>query len=189
MERNRSFRQFLSSLCLLACLQLAVSCSETPAPGPISPIQHTSTPSLAKKGKQEKRIKKKEKTCGGSVSKIIGPKGGKIEHCGHKMVVPEGALAEPREMSITILESEYVDVGFAPANIEFGADGWFNRPVKIAISLEDADLADVDLEELTVVWFDETTQEWVEVEGKVEVHKDKICAWVWHFTQYSLSKR
>jgi hypothetical protein len=33
------------------------------------------------------------------------------------------------------------------------------------------------------------TEQWVEVESEINVKKNKISAYVWHFTQYSISTR
>ncbi len=120
---------------------------------------------------------------------MIDERGGRLEFCGHKMSVPYGALSERKEMSITILPSEKLDVSFALPKLEFGADGWFKKPVTITISFEDADLSGIDPAELSISWFDEDAQEWVDLGGEVDFRKKTVTVEVWHFTQYSLSAR
>jgi len=197
MKRFYWFRQSIFALGLSGSLFFLSSCEQNPSPANLSPIQPTGaapTKSLAKKGaaKPQKRLKKKEKSCSsGSASKVMGEKGGVLKFCDYAMEVPPGALKEEREMSITIIDNadNYYEVDLKPHLVDFGADGWFHKPVKITIHLDKADLAGIDPETLTVVWYDEAAGEWVETDGEVEVRKNKIVAYVWHFTQYSIALR
>jgi hypothetical protein len=189
------FRRSVFAIGLSGALLFVWSCEQGPAPANISPIQPTgavTTNSLAKKSAKPKRLKKKEKSCtSGCVSKVMDEKGGALKLCDYAMEVPPGALGEKREMSITIIDNadNYYEVDLKPHVVDFGADGWFYKPVKITINLDKADLAGIDLETLTVVWYDEVAGEWVETDGEVDVSKNKIVAYVWHFTQYSLALR
>ncbi|GEM_PF-2357698 len=198
MKRFYWFRQSIMAVGLSGSLLFLSSCEQNPSPAKLSPIQPTgavSANSLAKKGaaKPQKRLKKKEKSCeSGSVSKIMDEKGGFLKLCDYAMEVPPGALKEEREMSITILDNadNYYEVDLKPhRRVDFGADGWFHKQVKITINIDKADLDGIDLESLTVVWYDEALGEWVETDGEVEVKKNKIVAYVWHFTQYSIAMR
>ncbi|MDZ7361054.1 MAG: hypothetical protein ONB46_10050 [candidate division KSB1 bacterium] len=197
MKSFHWFRQSIFAVGLSGSLLFLSSCEQNPSPAKLSPIQPTGvapTNSLAKKGaaKPQKRLKKKEKSCeSGSVSKIMGEKGGALKLCDYAMEVPPGALKEEREMSITIIDNadNYYEVDLKPRVVDFGADGWFHKPVKIIIFLDKADLTGIDPETLTVVWYDEAAGEWVETDGDVEVKKNRIVAYVWHFTQYSIAMR
>lgn len=197
MPRCSSFRHLFFTLGLGGSLLLLASCEQNPSPASLSPIQPpaiTPAPALAKKGliNPLKRLKKKDKSCSsGCVSKVMDEKGGALKLCDYAMEVPPGALREKREMSITIIDNadNYYEFDLKPHRVDFGADGWFHRPVKITIDIDKADLAGIDLETLIVIWYDEAAGEWVETEGKVEVNKNKIVAYVWHFTQYSLALR
>jgi hypothetical protein len=197
MKRFHWFRQSILAVGLSGSLLFLSSCEQNPSPAKLSPIQPTGAVpanSLAKKGaaKPQKRLKKKEQSCeSGSVSKVMGEKGGNLKLCDYEMEVPRGALKEEREMSITIIDNpdNYYEVDLKPRVVDFGADGWFHKPVKITIHLDKADLTGIDPETLTVVWHDEAVGEWVETDGEIEVEKNKIVAYVWHFTQYSIAMR
>lgn len=196
--RNLSFWRVI----FLAGIVMAVGCEQGPAPAGLSPLQPANPVALAKggngkpengktdrNGRAHKRIKRKDKSCSGTVSKRMGPAGGFLEYCDYRMDVPAGALSEVREMSITILEtdSDFYDAKFQP--VDFGADGWFLKPVKITIWYDRADLAGVNPSDLIIVWYNEETGEWEEVETKVDFDAQKVVAYVWHFTQYSLAAR
>jgi hypothetical protein len=197
MKHFRWFRQSVFAVGLSGSLLFLSSCEQTPSPAKLSPIQPTGatpTTSLAKKGTipPQKRLKKKERSCeGGTVSKVMGERGGYLRLCDYAMYVPPGALKEEREMSITIIDNadNYYEVDLKPHIVDFGADGWFHKPVKITIYLDKADLSGIDPETLMVVWYDEAIGEWVETDGEIEVKKNKIVAYVWHFTQYSIAMR
>lgn len=122
--------------------------------------------------------------CRGSkyVKRVTRNKGGEIHHCGHSVKLDKDALPQDAEMSIYVIDSEDVIV-------DFGPDGWFDKKVKIELNVEDMDLSGVDKDSIVLVWLDEETGVWYEVETKYDEKKNKLKADVWHFTQYSLSIR
>jgi len=192
MKRYNWFRKLFLSASLSSLMLLAAGCEQGPSTANISPIQPEVTanrPALAKAANSKKRLKKQHTNTGGRVSKIMGPKGGKLELCDYKVDVPKGALEAEREMSITIVDNadNYYGVDFRPRWADFGADGWFKKPVKITITYDDADLSGIDPNTLTISWYDEATDEWIDVASEIDAKKNKIVAWVWHFTQYSIS--
>ncbi len=205
MKRLRLGNSSIWKVILLAGIVTTVGCEQGPLPANLSPVQPDNPAVLAKggngksenagehekdkKNKKDKRLKKKVKNCTGTKTREIGPEGGSLQFCDYRMDVPAGALAEVREMSITILEdtSEFFDAKFKAVN--FGADGWFLEPVTITIWYDKADLTGVNAADLIIVWYNEETGEWEEVETVVDFHAQKVVAQVWHFTQYSLAAR
>ena len=106
--------------------------------------------------------------------------GGEIEHCGHGMQVPSHALPESKNMSISVLDSDDVIV-------DFGPDGWFNRPVTIRLNIIATDLAGIDPDKLLLAWYDEEAGFWYGVNTRVDLENMTLTARVWHFTRYTLS--
>lgn len=205
MKRLRVGNSSFWKAIFLAGIVMTVGCEQGPMPANLSPVQPDDPAVLAKGGngkteetgndkkdkkdKRDKRLKKKVKNCAGTKAKKIGPEGGALEFCDYRMDVPAGALTEVREMSITIIQSEgdYFDAKFKA--VDFGADGWFEQPVKITIWYENAELQGLDPADLLIVWYNEDTGEWEEVETEVHRNARKVVARVWHFTQYSLAAR
>jgi hypothetical protein len=119
---------------------------------------------------------------GTTKSQIISRRGGKIEHCGHSVKVPKGAIKQDTEFSIAVSPTDYITV-------EFGPDGWFEKEVTVTISYNNADLTGIDPLNLTLAWYDETSGEWIDLGGKVDLKKKTVSAKAWHFTKYTLSAR
>lgn len=120
---------------------------------------------------------------GGKKEKMIRyDRGGRLEFHGHAMDIPPFALSESKKMVIT-------EVHKGNAQVDFGPSGWFNKAVTITICFNEVDLTGVDLNNLTITWFDPTTREWIDVGGVVDVKGRKVYVSVWHFTQYSLAVR
>ncbi|MDL1878537.1 hypothetical protein FBQ85_25750 [Cytophagia bacterium CHB2] len=111
---------------------------------------------------------------------MTASEGGEIWHGGHKIEFPPGALMQDAYASISISPSNYIQV-------DFGPDGWFNREVTVAISYKNVDLSGVDENALTLSWYDETADQWIEVASRVDTRRKYIFAQVWHFTQYTIS--
>lgn len=108
--------------------------------------------------------------------------GGMIKFAGHSIDVPKYATKQDAEFSITISRNDYITV-------DFGPDGWFDQQVTVTISYENADLSGIDPNKLTLAWFDERTQQWVDHGGVVDLVKKTVTAKAWHFTQYTLSAK
>ncbi len=194
MKRFNWFRKLFFAAPSSSLVLLAIGCEQGPSTANLSPIQPEVTvnrPALPKAANAKKRLKKQHANTGGSVSTIMGPKGGKLELGDYKVLVPKGALEEEREISITIIENadNYYGVDFRSQWANFGSDGWFKKPVKITISYAAADLAGIDPSTLTISWYDEIAGKWIDVAGEIDVKKSKITAWAWHFTQYTISTK
>lgn len=109
-------------------------------------------------------------------------KGGRFAFHGHEMEIPPYALPTDKKMVIT-------EIHQGNAQVDFGPSGWFNKPVKITVCFKELDLAGIDLNDLTITWYDPDTGEWIDVGGVVDVKGKKVYVEVWHFTQYSLAAR
>lgn len=120
---------------------------------------------------------------GTTISKPMTRKaGGMLWHGGHNIKVPSDALPQDQQMFIAINPNNYVQA-------DFGPDTWFNKPVTVTISYKNADLSGIDENSLTIAWYDETTGQWIDVGGKVDIKNKKVIVQVWHFTQYTLSTK
>jgi hypothetical protein len=120
---------------------------------------------------------------GTTVSKPMTKKtGGLLWHGGHRIQIPKDALPQDQKIFIAINPSNYVQA-------DFGPDTWFNKPVTVAISYKNADLSGIDVNALTISWYDETIDQWIDVGGTVNTKTQTVSAKVWHFTQYTLSAR
>ncbi|KAA3657416.1 MAG: hypothetical protein DWQ10_13315 [Calditrichaeota bacterium] len=108
--------------------------------------------------------------------------GGILEHGGHRMVIPPGALSNDQKMYISLDKNN-------AAIADFGPDQTFNTYVKITISYADAFLGEKSEKELTVAWFDETSGKWLPVPSYVDTRNKTVTAKTNHFTQYTLSLR
>lgn len=108
--------------------------------------------------------------------------GGLIKFGGHSIDVPKYATKQDAEFSISISPNDYIAV-------DFGPDGWFDQPVIVTISYKDADLTGIDPSKLTLAWFDESTGQWVDLGGVVDIVKKTVTAKSWHFTQYTIATK
>ena len=108
--------------------------------------------------------------------------GGLIAHCGHKVVVPKNALKTDAPISISINSTDYIKV-------DFGPDGWFNSPVTVNVSYRDADLTGINVNNLTVAWYDTATGKWIDLGGTVDTIAKIVKVLTDHFTEYTISTR
>ena len=182
----------------LATGMLMFGCSDKVPLDPLSSDDAADQPSfmLAKGKDQQKESKsggekvrpvKRNKSsagCTGTVAtmKMKPNEGGTLEHCGHRMIIPPGALDKPKTMSIEILNTELID-------IEFGPNGQFLKPITVHLSYKDADLTGIEINNLTIVWYDEHKGEWIDIGGVINRAGKYVEAQTDHFTQYTLSVR
>ncbi len=108
--------------------------------------------------------------------------GGLIKLGGHSVDVPKYATKQDAEFSINISPNDYITV-------DFGPDGWFDQPVTVTISYKDADLTGINPLKLTLAWYDESTGQWIDLGGVVDLVKKTVTAKAWHFTQYTISTK
>lgn len=125
-----------------------------------------------------------------TVTKRIGSEGGVLEHAGHRLTVPAGALSETALFRMRLDRSGYVQVDLTAMgtgnrqDVNLGKLG-FAKPVILQLSYSYASGV-TDPSRLGVVWVkSDGTTEWlpsqVDLEaGTVEAHLD-------HFSQYALA--
>jgi hypothetical protein len=114
------------------------------------------------------------------VTKLIkAKKGGRVKLDRNSVRIPKHALTEDKPISISVNEDLVI--------CDFGPDGTvFEKPVKITISYEDADLEGVDEDAISVYWWDPDNCCWEELESKVNKKKKTVSAEIWHFSRYAL---
>lgn len=108
--------------------------------------------------------------------------GGLITFGGHRVKVPKYATRQDAQFSINISRNDYITV-------DFGPDGWFDQEVTVTISYKEANLIGIDPTKLTLAWYDESTNRWVDIGGTVDLLKKTVTAKTRHFTEYTISTR
>lgn len=108
--------------------------------------------------------------------------GGLIKFGGHSIDVPMYATKQDAEFSISISPNDYITVSFGP-------DGWFDQYVTVTISYKDADLSGIDPRTLTLAWYDESSGQWIDLGGVVDLVHKTVTAKSNHFTQYTISTK
>lgn len=108
--------------------------------------------------------------------------GGMIKFGGHSIDVPKYATKQDAQFSINIAPDDYITA-------DFGPDGWFDQEVTVTISYKDADLTGINPSKLTLAWYDESSGQWVDLGGVVDLVNKTVTAKAWHFTQYTISTK
>ena len=192
-----SIRQFFQKLGItVLCATTLVTiwaCNNEQLPGALSPSEATPVQSLSKRGRGTKndgnntvkpvtRTVSESNECVGFYSRFIQKQeGGALQNCRYSYEIPSRALQQSMEMYISILnDNNYITADFGPSQS-------FNKPVLIAIPYDQADLTGIEVQNLTIAWFDEATGEWVDIGGLVDPSNKVVWALVDHFTQYTLS--
>ncbi|MCK6560965.1 hypothetical protein HUU39_05890 [candidate division KSB1 bacterium] len=177
---------------LAALAVMAIGCGEVPAPAPLSPVTAPEVKSLAKPGNTDptptttitpvSRRTRSVNGFGGTASKVMtSSSGGSLSYMGHSLEVSKYSFSEQqKEFYITDVSSNYIQANYGP-------DGWFLVPIKVTISFADANLKKGEINRLTIAWYDETLDRWVDAGGIVDQVSQTITTYVWHFTQYTLS--
>lgn len=120
-------------------------------------------------------------------SKWIGPRGGTIwlgdwVHGHSKLSVPFGALGSWVQINFW-----WETTGFLEGGAEFSPHGTtFNRPVRIALSYKDADLGNINENDLEIRYYDEETGEWEFIGNEVDTTKKVVIGYTDHFSRYAI---
>ncbi len=99
-----------------------------------------------------------------------------------KIIFEPNALPEDMTISITYREDEYCEGIFEPHGTVF------NVPVRIELSYLNADLTNVNEEELEVYYYNESTGLWEVVGGDVDVPTKSVSVYLEHFSRYAIVK-
>lgn len=132
----------------LAVLALA-ACSDAVAPTAAAP----DAPRLASSGPY---LIECPTDVSSSASAVVGPTGGVVEHNGHKMVIPLGAVSGLHEFRIGEPVSNYMEVSLTVDGQEHFQ---FEKPVSITISYERCTRSNIEKESLQIFYIDESTKE------------------------------
>ena len=126
-HRSSLFRAALS----VGLITALAACADTGPTAPSAASSRVATPSLAA---SRPANKPPLLVCPGGrlqqASAVIGPSGGTLALGGHLMVVPEGAVPEPIEFTMTVPPSRYMEVDISAAGVEHYV---FERPVAVVI--------------------------------------------------------
>ncbi len=120
-------------------------------------------------------------------SKWIGPRGGTIwlgdrVHGISKLSVPFGAL--DTWVSINFW---WESTGFLEGGADFSPHGTqFNLPVRVQLSYKDADLGDIDENDLEIRYYNEETGEWEFIGNEVDTSKKVVIGYTDHFSRYAI---
>jgi len=120
-------------------------------------------------------------------SKWIGPRGGTIwlgdrVHGISKLSVPFGAL--DTWVSINFW---WESTGFLEGGAEFSPHGTtFNLPVRVQLSYKDADLGDINENNLEIRYYNEETGEWEFIGNEVDTSKKVVIGYTDHFSRYAI---
>ena len=96
---------------------------------------------------------------------------------------------KPGDVSQDVLVRFYWESeGFLQGGVEFSPHGTtFNNPVKIKLSYKDADLGDINENDIRIWYFNETDGTWELIGGVVNTKKKHVKGYITHFSRYALS--
>ncbi len=120
-------------------------------------------------------------------SKWIGPFGRTISvgtpgHGISKLSVPFGALS-----TWTQINFWWESTGFLEGGAEFSPHGTtFNLPVRVQLSYKDADLGDINENNLEIRYYNEETGEWEFIGNEVDTSKKVVIGYTDHFSRYAI---
>lgn len=117
-------------------------------------------------------------------TRVFGPNGGVLEHDGHRLVVPAGAVSSPTQFSLTSVTDGFVEVDLRALNgkRDVGEEG-FAVPVVLQLSYRDAQLP-ADPAQIAIVWVREDgTME--PLPSRVDLAAQTVTADLDHFSRYA----
>jgi len=104
-----------------------------------------------------------------------------------QLLVPMQALQQSQNLSIKKIDREG-RVEVLSSIFEFGPSGiQFNKPVQISIKVPLGGVT--DLEKLALVWWNETTNEWIPIPAVVDAKTGIVSGQVDHFTKFAVIDR
>lgn len=125
-----------------------------------------------------------------TIAKRIGPDGGTLEHAGHRLMVPAGAVAETALFKLRLTRSGYVEVDLTAtgvgdrSSVNVGSKG-FSQPVILQLSYAYAEIVS-NPARLAVVWVreDGTIEK---LASDVDIASRTVTARLNHFSKYALA--
>ena len=87
----------------------------------------------------------------------------------------------------TIVTMDWESTGFLEGGAEFSPHGTqFNRPVTVWLSYKDADLGDINEEDLKIWYFNEETEMWELIGDVVDTEHKMVGGLLHHFSRYAI---
>jgi hypothetical protein len=111
---------------------------------------------------------------------ISSATGGELSLLDVNLSVPAGAVPNDTMFSISIPDPNvfYND---------FGTDGLvFDHPVQVTMSYRDADLTNIDVSTIRIVWVDEVSGRLLEVNCTIDYQNQTVTGLLNHFSAYGL---
>lgn len=118
-------------------------------------------------------------------SAVIGAGGGTLALGGHLMVVPEGAVPQPTEFTMTLPPSRYVEVDITAAGAEHYT---FARPVSVVIDYSRCRGPLLPSSDLSVWYIEGQNKELVQDMGGVDDRLSRrVQFWTDHLSSYAIA--
>jgi len=87
----------------------------------------------------------------------------------------------------TIVTMDWESTGFLQGGAEFSPHGTqFNRPVTVWLSYKDADLGDINEEDLKIWYFNKKTKMWELIGDVVDTRRKMVGGLLHHFSRYAI---
>jgi hypothetical protein len=124
-----------------------------------------------------------------TAKKWIGKEGGVIEvgdwwHGISSLKFYEGSVNE-----YVLVTFWWESTGFLEGGCEFSPHGiQFDKPVRVELSYKDADLGDVNEDDLKIFYYHEDTGEWEALDSTVNKWKKTVTAYLEHFSRYAIGE-
>jgi hypothetical protein len=114
-------------------------------------------------------------------SKLIGPKGGKIDIGRHSLIIPAGALTEDVQISGTVISGPIAEVDFEPHGLQFA------RPVELEMDYGHC-IVPEGMQQ-TVVYIDNGFKLLEDRPSFDDDDLKNVRAWLDHFSGYAIATR
>lgn len=126
----------------------------------------------------------------GSVSRVIGPSGGKIENQAYSLSIPSGALTEETTITMTVKPMEMNDVpGMTPvgSKLVLEPEGIsFSKPVTLVTKYDPKSIHSQVQNELTqIYYFNPSKSEWEQQKTSVDSIAGNLTTELNHFSVYA----
>ena len=186
MRHNRKslFRAALS----LGLMSVLAACADS---GPTAPQATTSDAAVAylSKGRGRPENRPPLLVCPGThpqqASGVIDARGGTLSLGSHRMVVPEGAVREPTEFTMTVPTSRYMELDIRASGQEHYV---FERPVSVVIDYTRCRDTQLLSDALSVWYIDGQRKEPVEDMGGVDDRSSRrVMFTTTHLSSYAIA--
>ncbi len=166
---------------LLAALAL-VGCADTN-----SPERVRSVPAMSHNWASGALVQTSTPSAGNSVSAIVGPTGGVIRNGAHALSLPPMAVAEPTEITFTMVGGTYILADLSARRVrDQAAVTTFAHPITLTLSFRDAVVGDPHRLRITYLVDGTTTGRRQPQPSHVSPPTKTVSALLTHFSIYSM---